>query len=162
MSAANIRLGNKASNLSSVARKVLDAVPVGEAWTVQFIYQELARQGHNIEVRIIGGCLDDLFGGGLIRQPQTGRYQRIAYKQPLPVVRPIRDAIEDDMAHASDMALPKLDPLSALGRLSAELRHIADQIDEQALAMAEEAQRANAGNEKLQQLQALLKSIGTA
>jgi hypothetical protein len=164
MSAANIRLANKESSLTNVAKKVLEAIPIRDAWTIQQVYQELARQQHTIEARIIGGCIDDLTERGLIRQPQTGRFQRVAYKEDTgqaPKVDRTIVAISEGVNDARHMTEIN-DPLTSLARLADRLRTMAGEIDDAALAMAQQVQEAKEGTEKLQQLQALLKSIGGA
>lgn len=163
-SAANVRLANKEQSLSGIQKRVLAAVPIQETWTRQEVFQEMARQGSPIDPKLIDGCLHDLVETGLVRQPIIGRFQRIPYKHDEPKVHPIRPETSDlppaIPPTASAVLAGDEDPLTRIARFTANIRASLEGIDEAALALAEQVQEAKARSEKLDQLQALLKSIG--
>lgn len=151
------------SGLNGIARKVLEAVPVLSPWTKDQIHGELRRQGTGCDRSHVDGCLDNLRGRGLIKEPARGQFIRITGKTTSP--QP-----EEDMATTGirvlqpqaveQQAADKKDSLSRLAECAKSLRQMADQVDAIALDVEERVQTIERDTEKLRQLQALLKSIG--
>jgi len=151
------------SGLNGIARKVLDSVPVLVPWGKDQIHGELRRQGVGCDRALVDGCLDNLRGRGLIREPARGQFIRITGKTTSP--QP-----EEDMATTRAQVLQpqavemqvaeKKDSLSRLADCAKSLRQMADQVDAIVLDVEERVQTIERDTEKLRQLQALLKSIG--
>lgn len=145
------------SGLNSMAKKVLDAVPIQQAWTREQIAGELHRTGCGAGRDVVEGCLATLKDRGAIKEPRHGHYQRITARPPT--------AANDPMTSASDLpvataAAPRADDtLSRLANLGALLRRAADECDAIALDVEERVKDAGKDGAKLRQLQALLKGL---
>lgn len=65
------------SQMSAVAQKVYQAVPIEESWSHHEILREFNRiHGNTVDYRVIGGCISSLIASGLVRQTQRERYRR--------------------------------------------------------------------------------------
>lgn len=158
--------------LNGIAKKVLDAVPISEAWTVSRIVQELARTtGSTPEFRIVHGCIGRLLEQGLVREQPANCFSRVKVRQPLAVVVNDQKTEGDVMTAAKpateQKALKVAEPLDRLAGLSVSMRDLsnrvaamAKEIDEVALDVESRIESIKADTEKLRQLQSLLKSIG--
>lgn len=165
--------------LTTVARKVLDAVPIQEPWEKQTIVMELRRTGVATSVDIIEGCLRSLKDRGLVKEPRNGSFVR-------PQLRIAAAANEDELDDAGDQTPPptttttkatpvrtttltvsppatteRANTLTRLADLASSLRKTADEVDAIAIDVEERIAVIEKDGEKLRQLQALLKSIGT-
>lgn len=150
--------------LTVVAARVLDAVPIQEAWSATQVHNELVRQGRpRMDLRVLHGCLASLKESGLVKEPARGAFSRIAVRlQPPRLVQE-----EPVMATPVPILAPvPTDPLPQLGILAESLRKqartlldCADAIDSAALLADERIKDASRGGEKLRELQKLLKGI---
>lgn len=147
--------------ITSVAERVLNAVPIQEPLSKTQIVAELKRTGSSASVEVVHGCLNNLRGKGLISEPESGRFIRVQVRKKQP-------AAEQPQVEKGPMPTMNQDnkpaPMSALemlAQLAAELRTMADTAENIALDVTQEIQRIGADSEKLRQLQALLKGIGT-
>lgn len=159
ITAARIRLLE--SQQSGVAKKVYDAVPLNEIWSIKQIALELQRQGVARDISIVQGCLKSLKDTGLIKEANPGCFQRVkpraesepAKKDPIMATTP---------APPSQPADP-VDKLAAIGTklrgLSQMFIELAEDIDEAALALDEKASGNDEELAKLRQLKGLLKSL---
>lgn len=145
------------SGLNTMAVKVLDAVPLQEAWAKAQIVAELHRTGCGAGRDVVDGCLATLKDRGAIKEPKPGHYQRVAVRQvtandpaPVATVHPIQPVA----APSSD------DTLSRLANLGALLRRAADECDALGLEVEERVKDAGKDGAKLRQLQAILKGLG--
>jgi len=166
------KLARIESGLNTMARKVLEAVPMQEAWTKAQIAVELRRLGCGAARDVLEGCLATLTDSGLVKEPQRGSFIRVAVRQITPTapatpttpeepavqtnIRPIAAAAANDAPAGTSGA----DTLTRLANLGALLRRAADECDAIALDVETRVQAAGQDGEKLRQLQALLKSIG--
>lgn len=152
----NTRMRAIESGLDSATRKVLDALPLQEPWSLQQIHKELARKQTPMERRFMDGSVFRIVEHGLAREVRPGHYLRVA---PKPENEPMSKPTPTTAA-----AQRAVDPLQQLGGISSALREhgkqqsqffnsIADQIDEAALAMDKQAE----AGKKLKQL---LQDIG--
>lgn len=162
----NAKLKSVESGLTGMAKKVLDSVPIAEAWTRQQISQELARKGSNPESRVVGGCLDSLVASGLVREPRPGNFVRAPEKP-----RIVEDESKEQAVAGKWMDRLKevkqsnsADPMTELAELAGELRAMANaatkmatRIEDVALAAESRVQQINADSAKLKQLQELLR-----
>ena len=160
--------------LTQIARKVLAATPIAEAWTPGQIFSELRRLGLGIaDVRTIHGCLNSMLQQGLVQEPERGLYTRQAIKTkaaPAPalqLVQPKSQPQEPPMNAAAKLPKTDISPMDQLTRLSAKatgiasaLRELATDIDSAALSICEQIEKRDGETEKLQQLKVLLKSLG--
>lgn len=160
-------------NLTGIAKRVYDAVPIAEAWDTHRIVAWLKHQGMNPNLQIIEGCLGSLVRDGLVRERPRGTWQRIepradqaqdAPTDPLPE-KPARPVLT--LASAAPALPPApVDPFARFGELSAALREraaqltaMADEIDDTAIAMQQRVDAADGDGEKLRRLQATLKDL---
>lgn len=154
-------------NLTGIARKVLDCVPIQEAWTSAQIQSELRRNGVTPERRIVEGCLDSLKSYKLVREPIQGQFQRVPARQKMDIKQSELVALTEEtkvfmpaqiQTRAPDIAK---DPLSRMAELSKALRSIAAEAEDIALEMEARAHQLQNDTAKLRQLQQLLKGLGS-
>lgn len=167
-------------NMTGIMRKVLDAVPIAEPWTIPQICSEIQRAGGTSDRRAISGCLNTLVEYGLIREPVAGSFERKPHKPATPPA-----TTESAAAKGADvMTMPQksgeatsVPPLSPLDRLAAaghdlrelsrsisrqskNVEQLAEEIDAVAIEVTEKISRIESDTAKMRQLQELLKSIG--
>lgn len=155
--------------LNGVARKVLDVVPIEEAWQISQIMAELRRTGHQNDIRVVTGCLSSLRDQGLIKEPQRGSFVRVVPRTRLAAVPSPAEAntVEPPMAEPSKTAPTKsIDPLDRLASmaktlsgLSNQLKALGQEMEVVALEVEERAQQNATENAKLRQLKELLREI---
>ncbi|WP_155947209.1 hypothetical protein [Pseudacidovorax intermedius] len=153
------KLARIESGLNTMASKVLDAVPIQQAWSKAQIASELHRTGCGASRDVVDGCLGTLKDRGAIKEPKPGHFQRVA-------ARPITTAANEAMTPATihpiePAAAPSSDDtLSRLANLGALLRRAADECDALGLEVEERVKDAGKDGAKLRQLQAILKGLG--
>lgn len=155
------------NNLTAVARKVYDAVPIQERWSILQMSNEMHRLGTRISWPILSGILNDLASQKLIHTnaqdvfwrdadevPRTD-FGKLLINKPCPI----------DLTQQETATMP-FDVLTELSNVAAKLRgdaaalnERADRIDDIALKAADAIKEAGAGNEELARLKALLKGI---
>lgn len=151
------------SGLSAIARKVLEMVPIQEAWSRSEIAGHLLRVTKSSpDAAVIDGCLGRLKDSGLIREPSRGRYQRIEVRER-EVLKVPEQKPEQAAAATEPQAILPIEILSQLAErtrsFATELVMLASDIETAALTI-EQGNAENAANlEKLRQLQSLLKSL---
>lgn len=153
------RLNRIADQQTGIARKVLDAVPIAEEWTTSAVSRELFRVGTRIDKDTLEGCLQSLKESGLVKEPHAGHWRRVHVER----------AEEPETAPGAKVKFVRVDPLDRMATLTATLRErasqllmLADEIDAAAIAMEEERAAGSASDQKLRQLQSLLRDIGGA
>ena len=163
------KLQRKEEGLTSIARKVLDAVPIQEVWNKDQIGAEVRRRGTCTDRKVIDGCLGGLVDSGLVKERPVGHFTRAVARAPavttektiqmpkkeiaMPAtnVRPIA-AAQTESATPSDM-------LTRLANLGALLRRAADEVDAVALEVEDRVKSAGEDGEKLRQLQSTLRGL---
>lgn len=171
---SDARTEARLNNLSSMARKVYEAIPAAESWSLSFIQSEISRTSSSgRDARTVLGCIRCLIDSGLATEPSRGQYQRTQRREPkkaAPQPKP-QDIDAPDMKNAPTAATPapteNPKPIAILSKLATrarglakELTILADDLDTSALEIDEGIAASNADNEKLRQLQQLLKSLG--
>lgn len=153
-------------HLSSIARKVYEAVPKSEPWSLSYINSELQRTGGTgRDTRILLGCLNGLKIAGLVEEPTRGTFIRVGVRAEKPKSAPIESQPQQEIktmqAIATTSAVKAIRaPIAILSDLAARLRQVADDVETAALEIDEHLAQKSAGAEKLAQLQQLLKSLG--
>lgn len=147
------------SGLNTMAVKVLEAVPLQEAWNKAQIVGELHRTGCGAGRDVVDGCLTTLKDRGAIKEPKPGHYQRVAVRQPVSANDPAPVATVHTLQPAAP-APSSDDTLSRFANLGALLRRAADECDSLALEVEERVKDAGKDGAKLRQLQAILKGLG--
>ncbi|WP_321799720.1 hypothetical protein [Burkholderia sp. BCC1988] len=151
------------SGLSAIAKKVLDMVPIQEAWSRSEIAGHLLRVTKSSpDAAVIDGCLRRLKDAGLIREPSRGRYQRIEVRER-EVLKVPDQRTEQTAAAADEQAVLPIDILSKIAErarsIATDLVMLASDIETAALTI-EQGNAENAANlEKLRQFQSILKSL---
>ena len=128
-------------SLTATARKIFDVVPVQTPWSSFQIGNELKRIGTPKDRVVIDGCLSSLLKDGLIVENDKREFIRAPVR-----VTPASPPEEPVMPES---------PIDNLGKLSASLRALAEQLDVIALQVAEELEK----QKKFDQLRSLLKEI---
>lgn len=156
------------SGLSSMAKKVLGAVPLQEVWTKSQIADEMRRIGITVDRNMVYGCLSTIVESGLIKEPERGSFIRVTVRtaakqtqtttQENPVVATTNTIRASSTA--TSPATMGTDTLTRLANLGALLRRAAEECDAIALEVEARVQAAGKEGEKLRQLTALLKDIG--
>ena len=155
------RLKHVEKELSGIARKVLDAVPISDQWQAHTIANEIKRAtGSAPEIKIVNGCLESLKSSGLVREPSRGKFIRVCAKEGSNVLDmpKIIKAVESVNQKVSK-SKPGIGEM--LGTLSASLLESAGMVDD--IIKEFQAERAKHESEiaKLRQLQDLLKGIAS-
>lgn len=171
--------------LTETAKKVYEAVPMREIWTVSQVISELSRLGYNRQDhRIVLGCLTSLRETGLVKEPKQGHFVRaeVRLKQAV-TAQPEHNELPPQPSQPAETEIPKKEaempqvkaktpapnttPLERIGGLSAQvldvvkqLHQLAADIDAAAIEMEEQLEKVKEDNAKLIQLKSLLKSIG--
>lgn len=155
--------------MSTAAQKVYAAVPIADFWTAPKIAAEMKRQGINVGIAHVAGCLDSLQHAGLVREQLRGHFSRTEIREA-PVRKPTPAAENDQIIIKPPKEImkpsPKKTPLEMLGDLSAQAVVLADMVKKFAgeieIAAIEIQQLIETGDEetaKLRQLKSLLKSL---
>lgn len=157
----NSRLQSIENNLPAIARKVLDATPIAEAWPASAIGSELFRLcGSSVHPSTVLRCLASMKDQGLVREPEHGRFKRETQKEKPPHMKLIKDDPMPPIQKPEQKATAaKKDILGLVGGFSQGLRKIADELDEAALAIQEDQAKSDAENAKVLQLRELLSSL---
>jgi hypothetical protein len=159
------------NGLSSVAKKVLEAVPIEEKWTAKQINSELARTGRHINFAITEGCLNTLVESGLVKEPTKGAFSKICIKtrEPAPPSTTEEIKVPSIASYTENPAQPAkkfASPIERLGVLAQRvtnimgmLKELAGDIENAAIEI-EEQNAANADEiNKVRQLKQLLNQI---
>lgn len=148
---------------SAIAKKVLEMVPIQEAWSRNEIASNMRRiTKSSPDVAVLDGCLARLKDAGLVRERQTGLYQRVEIREreiiQVPTAKPVGSS-----APAVESVKSPIDILSSLSerarQLATSIVMLASDIETAALTIEQGSAESNANLEKLRQLQALLKSL---
>lgn len=140
---------------TNLAQRVFKCVPLQEWWTVHQIANEMDRHGpHNHTKSTLGGCLATLKEAGLIDEGPKDTY-RSAVKPQLKMKG------TDPVGQFDDKTAPTQPSL--VDRLITEatrLRKMAETLDNLAVEIDDEIQRASAAsNEKLKRMQSTLREL---
>lgn len=158
------KLARAAESLSGVAKRVLDAVPISEPWTATQICSELGRHGSRVDFNIVLGCLNTHKQAGLVKEPMTQYFQRVAITVPAPKPAPAAANVVPIMDK-----LTERDPLDSIGAMAQRLREAGRALimwaeDLEAIGVEYETRIEKAGQDspeiaKLRQLQSILSSL---
>lgn len=166
------------NGLTSIAKKVYEAVPISEPWDTKKIVSELHRCGVNTDPSIIAGCLNSLISAGLVHEPSTKMFVRVQIKpKPAREERAPQDAPEPIKAtneippivtkpNATPKAHDTIEKMSALAsrarQLSEDMKVLAGDIETTALEIEEQNMLREKDATKLRQLQTLLRELTPA
>lgn len=157
------RIQQSMQGATAVALKVLSAVPISEPWSREQIVAELRRTGHVGAVQVVHGCLDNLRGRGLIKEPSAGLFIRVQPRARLSIDQPDEEAMTEPKppSGAAPMAQSSAphDPMATLADLAARLRKMAEAVEDLALDVQQQMDSIRADGEKLRQLRELLKGM---
>ena len=178
------KLDNAKRGLSSIAKKVYDALPLNSHWTATQVAQEMHRLGTcgRPDLHIIRGCINTLIESGLAIENEQNRFCRLPVREkcvappnvvPIhpttppepPIMRPIALA-EKPPAPAIEKLKPVslLDVMSSVAKraaaLAGELNCLALDIESAALDAAVQLEVTEQDLVKYRQLQSLLKGMG--
>lgn len=160
-----------AQGLNSIAMKVLNTVPIREAWSIAQILTELRRLGCALDHRVVSGSLASLEELGLVREQGHKAWIRVQVRDSDTRQcddQPSKPAFNPP--NTKDVAMPKQDKqkpvLDTLADLSSRLRSmaggmtkLATEIDDAAIAIAEQMQAKDASAAAARQLKKLLSQI---
>lgn len=154
--------------MTTLARKVYEAVPIEEAWSSASIGAEMSRIGGTVpSLSVLEGCLKALIEGDLVRRIGRSKYQRAPVRvrvetqseTPEPTIEPEETPVPKPKT-AEESATDHLGQLAAQARgMAQELLNLADRIDAAALDVVQAIEAARKGDEKLRALRELLKEI---
>ncbi len=180
------RLSSLLNGLSGIALKVYEAVPITEIWTKKQITAELIRSGVHTDMRTIEGCLAKLVDKKLIRErgiggASGGAFTREAPQAPSPAVdrtekknaeasRPVMHLASVNKNVEKAIEMPDTEektPIEIIEGLTSyvdsalkSLQSLRSELDAAAVSIEDMFIASEQRNEKLKQLQTLLKSIG--
>lgn len=159
-------------HLSAIARKVYEAVPKSEPWSLSYINSELQRTGGTgRDTRILLGCLNGLKIAGLVEEPTRGTFIRVGVRaekikpapiesQPQQEVKPMPTAIVKPAAKTMPAIKTARDPSAIFADLAARCRQLADDFELAGMEVGEQMAQQGKEAEQLQQLRKLLGSMG--
>lgn len=166
------------SGQTAIAKKVYDAVPIADTWSIPQIIGELERTGFRHEYRSVAGCLATLLNAGLVQDTGKGRFCRepIREKTPTPKeesmkpapVPPVAVSIAPvSLASLAAQSAPSKSPIDRLGELAARvtamaisLKDLAAEISDAAIDAEAQFEQNETAMAKVKQLQSILKSLG--
>lgn len=148
--------------LSAQAKKVYEVLPISEPWGPSQIMQELHRKNISMsDMRVVIGCINSLIDAGCVDEPSKGMFIRAEIKErsaPSPEFKVVKQ--KETKVKQEENKQTEASPIDRLSILSRRLRDLASDMDDAAIALAEQAQKNEAETIKMRQLQALLKSLG--
>lgn len=162
-----VRMKAITESQSSIAKKVLSAIPLNEPWTAKQVYAELGRMtGSMTDRRIVDGCINTLVESGLVKESPRGSFRRIEAKpekeQPTPEVKLV---VQPKFKLVEQGATPR-DPLDRMAAVAASIRGIgrqleaaATEVEETALYMQQSIESTATKSEQLDALRKLLKDL---
>ena len=156
------------SGLSSIAKKVLSYVPLGECWKRARIATEIERQSRaRVDPRTLDGVLASLVECGLVKEATRGEFRRVA---PPEAHKPVlslsdSDASKQDSPKPQEKKMPVTTsiakPIDKIASATSKLRTLAKQINDAANEIEDAALAEQQESQKMRQLSELLKSINT-
>ena len=153
------------------AKKVYQAVPITEHWTIGQVMVELHRTGSAKDQRVVNGCLNSLKEVGLIKEPAPGLWVRTEVRtKPLQVVpAPQQSKEETTVPPINTQPAPQKTDVTALERIGGlssqvlviiqSLHQLAADIEATAIEVEEQMEKINRDSATLKQLQQLLKGL---
>ena len=153
------------NGLSSIARKVYESVPVQEEWTAIQVLNDMNRRTGSasaIDKKALLGCLNTLVKSGVVKElPASGAFKRVQVveEKSKPNEKPQQKKDVPMTEKKSPEKANYLGPLDRIAGLTAKLRSLADEIDDELLNVEKEMNDDAQKYKKLNQLQELLKSI---
>jgi hypothetical protein len=171
------------NNLSSIARKTYDAVPIQSAWTTQKVISEMQRNGVSSEYRIICGCLNSLIAAGLVKEVSKGEFIRTQIREAeKAIAAPSNDQIKpqteetmppkqtaptDIIKPVQPVVAAKKSPIDLLGELSARMAQYADcvktlaaEINDACIAVQADMEASAESVQKVNELRKIFQSFG--
>lgn len=150
--------------LSAQAKKVYEALPISEPWGPSQIMQELHRRNISMsDMRVVIGCINTMIDVGCVEEPTKGMFVRAEIREKqatAPILKEIKQKEPEVKQDAAKQTETETSPIDRLSLLSRRLRDLASDMDDAAIALAEQAQKNESETVKMRQLQALLKSLG--
>lgn len=148
-------------SLNSMAKKVLEAVPIAAYWPTNLIVAELNRLGRSPELNVVQACLHTLRDQSLVTIDSVGNWQRIVPRARTVASVEAPKAVPS-LPQPEPTTLDKLADLSkGLRTISRQLNEAAELLDDATLEMEQRIQQSQAESEEFRQLKALLKKFGT-
>lgn len=174
----NARLEAIERGLGGIQKKVLDATPIMDSWTVAEVAREVTRvTGATMQLNVVEGVLRQLVEKNVVKALPYGKFRRVSGRPKLVAANgSAHDHVEDE-AQEEAAVTPQAptqepvtqtadDPLALMSStargardLAAKMTALADEIERAALMYEARIEQANKDGEKLRQLQALLRSI---
>lgn len=155
------------NNLTGVARKVFDAVPIKESWTKAQIAAEIRRiSGAGVDTKVIDGCLNTLTGTGVIKEVVRGVFQRVDVTQNKEKKADVIEAVKCEAVSPAQCEAVRQSPIVILEHIANKMRafsalaaDLVQNIEDAAIEIEQLLDESEGKNEKLKQLQQLLKSL---
>ena len=151
------------NGMTTVQKKVYEAIPISEAWDSVKIKNELQRTGGYTENRIMMGCINGLISSGLVKEVGKGFFQRE------PVTEKAETIIEKEQQKEETQIMPQrsnTDPIEKIANLTiktndimAAIKSLASDIETVAIEVQASFEKQGKDSERLKQLQQLLKGL---
>lgn len=154
------------NGLSSVAKKIYEAIPIQDEWDLTKVIAETKRVFPSIgDHKMIMGCVNTLVRSGLVLEI-NGRVYRRAKIDFLEGKEMQKDNVIKNEIDTKAVTPNKLTPLEKIGslqkiaaRLAADAKELLEAIDTVAIEVDEQFSARDEESKKLKQLQQLLKSL---
>jgi hypothetical protein len=157
--------------VSEQAKKVYQAVPLNEAWSMQQIMAELIRTTGQREHRVVSGCLNSLRDLGLVREVSPGSWMRIEVRAKVATTNTEPETPKKEPEVPASNTKPaeeksNITPLERIGGLTTQvlaiiksMQQLAADIEVAALDVEEQIEKIQKDSARLKQLQELLKGL---
>ena len=150
------KINTLVNGLTSLSQKVYRCIPKKEFWDIRQVMVELKKEGSNPQHKAVQGCLTYLVEDKLIRK--TGdKYQQVTAHQKV-TLKEVRSTENQELTEKTP-PLAKRTPVDILADLGAKMADLSSYFDDGAIEIQEYIEAMEAKAEKMQKLQALLKSL---
>lgn len=162
--------------LTGTSRKVYEAMPIAESWTITKIIAELRRRGISTDYSSVQGSLVHLLDHKCIKEPLKGQYIRVEMKEEPEKAKPEKTKLaftlveptpEPKAVPQPEKAPEETGMLDALATLAESLKAAgwkligqAREVEELALRLEAKDQTMKQDYERVKQLRSLLADLG--
>lgn len=151
--------------LSSVAKKAYEGTPIQEPWEIARIVEEVMRVTPSFrDARVIKGCLNTLVQSGLVKEVQSGKFQRVRVDiEENNMKKHIQQGVDCSSVVNKPNNKSPIDKIAGLQsfaeKILNDVKALIDEIDTVAIDVEEQFSNQESESKKLKQLQELLKSL---
>lgn len=163
------KIDRKVNSLNGIARKVFEAVPKQESWTINQVMQEMKRCGSpNPDRHVVAGSLNHMLANGIVIEPMPGAFRQVTPGNA-PTHDPVPTVVDQNPPPAKPATAKSADNgdlldrfariSSKLNSIAAQMKDVVDEVGSISLEAIEAIESAEKKTGQLKQLQELLKGL---